>query len=389
MSMPNRRPSKPFWRIGALIVAGSIGCAGPSPRPGASAAAFTDVPRELQKVSHPSYRVEPPDILLVDAVNAVRPPDTVLRSGDVLSIALGNPEPLAPIDQNANPIEAQFQTELEARFKLINGDFVVQPDGTVNLGPIYGAVQVAGLTVAEAEEAVRSHLGSYATDPEGNPIGLQNPLVTVTLPNLAARQAIQGEHLVRPDGTISLGIYGAVHVAGLSVPEVKQRIETQLATNEDERVLDPDVSVDILAYNSKVVYVITDGGGYGEQVVRLPVTGNETVLDAVSQIQGLSQISSKRIWVARPAPSGTHCAQIMDVHWREIAEEGITTTNYQLFPGDRVYIQADHMIRVDNIIAKTLAPVERLFGFTTLGAGTIRSINRINSNSGSGNGNGF
>jgi polysaccharide export outer membrane protein len=60
--------------------------------------------------------------------------------------------------------------------------------------------------------------------------------------------------------------------------------------------------IDVLAYNSKVYYVITDGGGYGEQVVRIPITGGENVLDAKSQVNGLSPVSSRHnVWIARRA----------------------------------------------------------------------------------------
>ena len=45
--------------------------------------------------------------------------------------------------------------------------------------------------------------------------------------------------------------------------------------------------MDVLAYNSKVYYVITDGGGAGEQVYRIPSNGNETVLDAIAAIEGI------------------------------------------------------------------------------------------------------
>ena len=61
--------------------------------------------------------------------------------------------------------------------------------------------------------------------------------------------------------------------------------------------------MDVVAYNSKVYYIITQGAGLGDSVRRLPVTGNETVLDAISQIGGLSQVSSKNIWIARPSAS--------------------------------------------------------------------------------------
>jgi polysaccharide export outer membrane protein len=57
-----------------------------------------------------------------------------------------------------------------------------------------------------------------------------------------------------------------------------------------------------------------------------------------------------------------------------------------LFPGDRIYIQADKMIHTDNFIAKTIAPFERLFGFVLLGSGTHSTLRFIHvNNQGGGN----
>ena len=127
-------------------------------------------------------------------------------------------------------------------------------------------------------------------------------------------QPITGEHLVSPDGTVNLGTYGPVYVAGMTLDEATAAIEAQLANFLDN----PQVSVSVFAYNSKVYYVITEGAGSGDQVARLPITGNETVLDAISQINGLSRLSSKNIWIARPTPSGAGCDAILPVNWHEI-----------------------------------------------------------------------
>ena len=124
-----------------------------------------------------------------------------------------------------------------------------------------------------------------------------------------------------------------------------------------------------------------DGGGFGEQVFIFPSTGNETVLDAIGRIYGLPPVSSKkRIWVARPAPSCVGCFQILPVDWRAITRGAQTDTNYQVFPGDRIYVEADRLIWLDNTLAKILAPVERVFGVTLLGASTVQSIKNLNSN---------
>ena len=348
----------------------------------------SEIPRELQKVTHPTYRVAAPDILLVEAVHNIRPAGDQLRAGDVINIKLGNPA-ISPLDPKAGQVERDLWARRELA-KFIDGDLAVQADGTINLGPTYGSVKVEDLTVPQAQAAIRKHLTQYIKNKDGTTAGIKNPEVSVTMPNVSGKQVISGQHLVRPDGTVSLGVYGAVDVAGMTVAEVKAAIEKHLTRFINK----PEVNVDVLAYNSQVYYVITDGGGFGEQVIRLPCTGNETVLDAISNIQGLSQVSSKRIWVARPAPAGATCAQVMDVNWGQITREGVTTTNYQILPGDRVYIAADHMIAFDNFIAKVTAPLERILGFTLLGHGTVRAIqfghrNNQGNNAGGGGGFGF
>ncbi len=345
----------------------------------------SEIPRELSKMALPVYKVEPPDILLIEAVNNIRLPDYQLRAGDVVTLRLANPESLKPIDPNLTPLEQQFLAQTEGESKIIDGDYKIQPDGTVNLGPIYGKAPVAGMTLEKAKEALTTHLQGYTKDAKGNPVGIIDPKVSITMEDIAGKQLIAGEHLVRPDGTLSLGIYGQVYVAGMTLECVKKVVEEHLSNF----IQQPEVNVDVLAYNSKVFYVITDGAGFGEQVQRLPVTGNETVLDAISQINGLSSISSKRIWISRPAPAGTDYAQVMDVDWRAITAEGLTATNYQIFPGDRIYIEADPWVKADNAIAKITAPMERVMGSMLLGIGLTRSfqfLSRFSSLSGTGGG---
>lgn len=359
--------------IGCLATSG---CVTPSLRKSLPEIAASDVPRELSKVSIPAYRVEPPDILLIDAVNNIRPSNDGLRVGDELWIRAAN---LLPVDPDGDPVLEQAKVLSDG--PGIGGGMqthMLQADGTVDLGPHYGAVPVEGLTVKQAREEIERHLREV--------IGLEDPKVTVTMPNVSGKQAIAGEHLVRPDGTITMGVYGSVHVAGMTLEEVKQVVEGHLA----QFIHKPEVNVDVLAYNSKVVYVVTDGGGFGEQVVKLPYTGSETVLDAISEIQGLSEVSSKRIWVARPAPNGMECAQTMQVDWRGITQDGITTTNYQLMPGDRVYIKADGWVTFDNLVIRVTQPIGRIFGFVLLGNGTVRALQQgSNNSSGGGTGGGF
>jgi polysaccharide export outer membrane protein len=311
-----------------------------------------DIPRELSKVAMPRYVIEPPDILLIDAIKIVPKPPYKIGTLDILFLRVTGTLTDAPIE----------------------GTFPVEPGGIISLGQPYGSVQVAGLTVEEATEKVHKHLEQT----------LRLPTVTLQLAQTSALQQVAGEHLVGQDGTVSLGLYGDVYVAGMTKLMARQVIEAHLSQYLD----DPQVSVDVLAYNSKVYYIITQGAGLGDALYRLPITGNETVLDGISQIEGLQpQSSPHHIWIARPGPPGMPC-QILDIDWYAITMGGGTETNYQLMPGDRIYVAEDKLVATDAFLAKLLTPVERLFGFALLGGSTVRFYKFFHQQGGVGGGGG-
>ena len=309
-----------------------------------------DAPRELRKVSLPEYVIEPPDVLLIETVNNIRPATAPVHVGEALLVQVNRTIPLNQVEE---PVSAQFKT--------INGLYTIGSDGYLNLGPEYGKVLVADLPLDIIQERVDTHLRHVLT----------NPQVLVTLPSPQNKQFIAGPHLVRPDGTVGLGIYGGVYVTGLTLQQAKVQVEQHLS----QYIYRPEVSLDVLAYNSKVYYVITDGGGAGEQVYRIPATGNETILDAIAGINGLPAVASKgSIWIARPSPNHGSPDQVLTVDWNAIAQGAQTGTNYQVLPGDRIYVKASPLIVFDTKLGKLTAPFERLFGFTILGNGMVRSL---------------
>jgi polysaccharide biosynthesis/export protein len=182
--------------------------------------------------------------------------------------------------------------------------------------------------------------------------------------------------LVRPDGSISLGLNGSVRVAGMTLDQAAATIEQYLIT---ANLKNPKVSVDVYAYNSKVYYVITDGAGFGEQVYRLPFTGNETVLDAVSQIGGLPAVASKHdVFLARPVPPDKGCGEtVLPIDWQAVTKCAAAATNYQVLPGDRIYVCSDPLVAFDGALSKVIAPIERMFGVTLLGGTTISRLQNM------------
>ena len=221
----------------------------------------------------------------------------------------------------------------------------------------------------------------------------------VTKPPVALwPQPITGQHLVNPDGTVRMGIWGSVNVSGLSLDQATDAIRLHVfnRTRSDKRIADKFkldtaekliVAVDVLAYNSKNYFVIMDGAGFGETITSFPTMGNETVLDALAKVNGLPDIASKRdIWIARRSPMPGMPEQILPIDYVGITQHGVAQTNYQVLPGDRIYVRAEKIFRVDRMLQKALAPIERLLGITLLGSTTVNNIsgrglnNNINNN---------
>ncbi len=166
---------------------------------------------------------------------------------------------------------------------------------------------------------------------------------------------LSGKYLVRLDGTISFEFYGQVPVAGLTIPEIKEKIilhmrkyltDDQLGLRKEDLVaheikrVDPKdsdrVLVDVAAYNSKTYRVVGEVPRPG----RFVLTGNETILDAVSFAGGLTSMSDlHRVFLVRQDADGGK--QKLPVHLDKITFGGDASTNYRLQTGDLLVVFRD------------------------------------------------
>jgi protein involved in polysaccharide export with SLBB domain len=193
--------------------------------------------------------------------SAASPAADVKKSSDSVALKLQPPARMKP--GNVLRIEA-----LEALpDRPIMGLHVVRPDGTIKLNS-YGDLAVAGLTRQEIKIKVVEHLRKYLDDDtlgleEIDPVtgacvklapadsgrvfvddsenyrrrpsapisNLQGPLpvkpgdsLIVEVWEALPGRPITGWRLIRPDGTISLGFYGDLAVAGLTPREIKIKL---------------------------------------------------------------------------------------------------------------------------------------------------------------------
>jgi polysaccharide export outer membrane protein len=358
-----------------------LGSAPPAPSPAAavslappvrsSAASARKAAGEWARADRPA-KPDPAGLLTVGypSVSALSRPGTQKTERARNAVATGPGPSLEPsaasrLVDGPEPPKIKEEAELHPPRPLPDG-------GAVLLDPRLVPHPI-GNSAAAPRELAKQALPAYIIEPP------DILLVEAILPKNGAaalkyEQPIRGQHLVRPDGTIGLGIYGSVFVANMTIDEARRAIAEHLKKVEglaDFKV--EQLNVDVLAYNSKFYYVITDGAGYGEQVYPLPFTGSETVLDAIGRIGGLPAVADKsKVWVARrgPGPQG----QVLPVDWASVAQLGGAVTNYQVMPGDRIYVHSDKWLRKDTWLAKRLAPIERLLGITLLGGETYNTI---------------
>lgn len=149
--------------------------------------------------------------------------------------------------------------------------------------------------------------------------------------------AIPLDSVVSADGTVDLSFAGRVYVAGLPLDQAEAVIAqklTEFAADRKIKLTEPvEVVVRPEEIKSKFYYVL----GKGVSQAKFPVTGRDTVLEAILAAQVKSNAILEKAYVVRPHPMGLP-DQVLAIDWVGIRDRGDVTTNYQLFPGDRLVI---------------------------------------------------
>jgi polysaccharide export outer membrane protein len=97
---------------------------------------------------------------------------------------------------------------------------------------------------------------------------------------------------VQTDGTITLPLLGEVPVAGLSVPEIKQKLTALLAK---DYLVNPQVEVRVKEYQSQSVTVIGEVNTPG----RKPLRGRTRLIDVLVESGGFTPRASGEIVITR------------------------------------------------------------------------------------------
>ena len=268
-------------------------------------------PHEGAMISLP-YMVEPPDIIVVEILEALP----------------GRP---------------------------VSGERLVRPDGTIALG-FYGDLQVRGLTAAQIKVAIIKHMRTFLLDEDLGLVEFQEPDME-SLPMDAPPPPPARDHGLNPFEPHPAQDPKHKVPPGAAPNRKADTVESTVIEprrppgplDEDApgafKIVPPQVStrvyVDVSAYNSMTYYVLGDVTVPG----RLPCTGKETVLDALNHAGGLLPTADpKQISLVRPERNGKP-AKVYNVDLEAIQKRGEVATNYQIFPGDRLFVERDEVVK--------------------------------------------
>ena len=140
--------------------------------------------------------------------------------------------------------------------------------------------------------------------------------------------ALQKQVIVLPDGSITLPLVGRIEVAGLSTPEVEQRITEKLK----KYLPNPVVTIVIVGIDGNRAYVI----GKVNKPGPLLISGPLTVLQAISTAGGFDKFADEGgIKVIRTKAEGQ---EIFTVRYKDIISGKDMSTNIQLKVGDTIVV---------------------------------------------------
>jgi len=159
-----------------------------------------------------------------------------------------------------------------------------------------------------------------------------------------------GQFIVGPDGNIQYTFVGDIKAQGLTKEELKDKITSVLI----KYVRAPEVSISIIAYRSKFIYVLGEVGRPG----KYPMKGDAiTLRDALTE-SGLPtrQAALRRVYVIKP---DTRKPVYKKVDIYLLLYKGILKNNVTLSPGDLVVVPSTVPSEINRALTNLLSPITR------------------------------
>jgi polysaccharide export outer membrane protein len=199
-------------------------------------------------------------------------------------------------------------------------------------------IVLASAAMVSASAQTQLQPGSLLTDatsPSASdaPIGPRDVIEVKVFqdPNLYTKMT------VTDDGRITMPLLGKVDVSGLTPTELETRIKTLL---EAKYINKADVSVTVLEAGSKPISVI----GAVTRPGRIGITGNITLIQAITQAGGLANGYGRTLYVLRTASNGLTEQIAIDID--DLMVNGNPDLNLPLRANDVINVPIDSSINI-------------------------------------------
>jgi polysaccharide export outer membrane protein len=199
-----------------------------------------------------------------------------------------------------------------------------RPKGAIPLGPVVWGLLAAILALPAAGRAAAD--GEYRIGPRDL---LEIRVFEVPELNVDRR--------VSDGGSVELPLLGEFSVGGRTAPEAAGLLEQTLKAKYVNRA---SVSIVIKEYQNKPVSVL----GAVSRPGSLNVSGNWTLLQAISAAGGLTPQAGKKIYVLRRADNSL--SDTLEVSTDDLLQSAATLWNVPIFPSDVINVPARSTVKI-------------------------------------------
>lgn len=162
---------------------------------------------------------------------------------------------------------------------------------------------------------------------------------------------IGGRATVADDGKIVLNVVGKLDVSGLTQTQVEARLKAVL---EEKYITKATVAVQVVQFGSQPISVI----GAVMRPGTIGVSSNMTLIQAITQVGGLSQGYGKELYILRTGRNGLTEQLTVDI--RDLMENGNPDLNVPLAPNDLINVPVDSPMTVF-VMGEVMSPGKKQF----------------------------
>ncbi|MDB4349540.1 polysaccharide biosynthesis/export family protein [Omnitrophica bacterium] len=208
------------------------------------------------------------------------------------------------------------------------------------------------LPVADAPDALVSEDMKYTLGP--------NDVVAI---EVRRHPEFSGQYTVNSEGKIEYKFVGDVILLGLTKVEARERL-TEILT---EYLIDPVIDVQIVAYMSKVFYVVGDVNRPGKFYMR----GETISIREAIVLAGLpnSAAATRKCRLITPDDKGKD--NYINVNVYSLLYEGNLKENRTMKPGDVLYVPATILAKMIRVISPVTNAAAETVGAAAAGAGAV------------------